>query len=75
MMNDYVNKKVNFFHSKIAVKINKKIYSNGCSKIYICSDMSNPTVNYCLKITTVRNDDKLACNSINSEIILMVSKI
>ena len=72
MMTDYINKKVNFLHSKIAVKINKKIYSNGFSKIYLCSDTANPSMTYCLKIASARNDEKAACNSINTEIVVLV---
>lgn len=71
-MTDYINKKVNFFHSKISVKINKKIYSNGLSKVYICSDNNNSSVSYCLKIAQARSDDKALCNSINTEILILV---
>lgn len=72
-MTDYTNKKVNFLHSKISVKIAKTIYIGASSKIYLCSDVNNPSASYCLKIATARNDDKLACNSLNTEIIILVS--
>ena len=72
MLTDYTNKKVNFFHSKISVKINKNIYSSNTTKIYICSDINNPSANYCLKITSSRNDDKFSINAINTEIIILV---
>lgn len=72
MMTDYTNKKVNFLHSKISVKINKQIYFNGQSKIYLCSDLNNQSITYCLKIATARNDDKPSCNSINYEIFNLV---
>ncbi len=73
MMTDYLNKKVNFEYSKISVKINKKIYFNTASKIYLCSDLNNPQINYCLKIATARSDDKIACNSLSTEIMTMVN--
>ncbi len=72
MLTDYTNKKVNFLHSKISVKINKQIYFNGQSKVYLCSDLNNTSITYCLKIASARNDDKTACNSINTEIIILV---
>jgi hypothetical protein len=73
-MSDYFNKKVNFFHSKISVKITKKIYSTNISKVFICSDVNNPLTSYCLKILYARSDDKISCNSMNTEILLLVIK-
>jgi hypothetical protein len=73
-MTDYLNKKVNFQYSKKSVKITKKICFNASSKIYLCCDVNNPSTSYCLKIATARNDDKLACNSISTEIVTLVKK-
>jgi hypothetical protein len=74
-MTDYINKKVNFQYSKISVKITKKIYFINSSKVYLCVDNNNPQINYCLKISSARSDDKIACNSISSEILTMVLEI
>jgi hypothetical protein len=71
-MTDYLNKKVNFIHAKICIKINKLIFSKGSSKIYSCSDINNPSINHCIKIVQARSDDKMLCNSINSEILILV---
>lgn len=72
-MTDYLNKKVNFLNSKISVKVNKQIYSNGVSKIFLCSDVNNPSLNFCVKIVTSRSDDKISCNSINTEMLILVN--
>ncbi len=72
MMTDYLNKKVNFQYSKISVKITKQMYSNTNSKIYLCSNITNPSISYCLKVASARKDDKATSNSINSEIYILV---
>lgn len=72
-MTDFINKKVNFAQSKLCVKINKKISNNEFYKVYLCSDSSNPSVNYTMKVAQVRLDDKATCNLINTEIIMLVT--
>jgi hypothetical protein len=71
-MTDYLNKKVNFIHSKLSIKINKLMFSKGSSKIYSCSDVNNTSINYCIKIVQARSEDKMLCTSINSEILILV---
>jgi len=71
-MADFLNKRVNFIHAKLCVKINKLIFSNGRSKIFSCNDVNNNANSYCIKIIQVRSDDKALCNSINSEILILV---
>jgi hypothetical protein len=72
-MTDFINKKVNFLHTKKSVKITKLIYSNGSSKVFQCIDFNNPSLTYCLKILSARNNDKQIINNINTEIIILVS--
>ncbi len=72
MMNDYINKKVNFHNSKISVKIVKLIHYGVSSKIYLCSDINQPSRSYSIKIASARSDDKATCNSLNTEIITLV---
>jgi len=72
---DLINKKVNFQFSKISVKITKKIYNNTNAKVYLCSDIHNSAVTYCLKVASARSEDKFASNAINMEIITLVNKI
>ncbi len=71
-MTDYLNKKVNFIHAKLCIKINRLIFSKGSSKIYSCCDINNPSINYCIKIVQARSEEKMLCNSINSEILILV---
>ena len=72
---DLINKKINFQFSKISVKIIKKINNNTNAKVYLCSDINNPSITYCLKVASATKEDKFATNAINTEIVTLVNKI
>jgi len=70
-MTDLINKKLTFPQTQITIKINKMIYS-AQTKVYLCTDVSNNTNCYCMKIMQCRSDDKNSLGIINTEIILLV---
>ena len=70
-MTDLLNKKLTFPESQITIKINQMIYSSQ-TKVYLCTDVSNNSNTYCLKIMQCRSDDKINSGIINTEIILLV---
>ena len=55
---DYINKKINFTNSKKNLKIIKKISSVEPNQVYLCNDIEDKNINYCLKIITSKNEDK-----------------
>jgi hypothetical protein len=71
-MTDYLNKKIHFIQSKLDIRINKRLYSNGTIQFYTCSDVNNPSTTFSVKIVQVRSSDKAFCNSMNSEILILV---
>lgn len=70
-MTDLINKKLTFPQSQITIKINQMIYS-AQTKVYLCTDVSNNSNSYCLKIMQCRSDNKINSGIINTEIILLV---
>ena len=69
---DYTNKKINFKNSKKNLKIKKRISSIKPNQVYICNDIENENLNYCLKIITSKNEDKDTLSTIKMEIYMLL---
>ena len=75
-MLDYSNKKIQFLHTGIVVKINSCLYNSGSSQIYLCTDLSNVNnepQKYSLKIVQTNINDKQANKSVCIEINILLS--
>ena len=71
-MMDYINKKINFTNSKKNLKIIKKISSVEPNQVYLCNDIEDKNINYCLKIITSKNEDKAILSTIKMEIYMLL---
>ena len=75
-MLDYSNKKINFFHSGIVVKITNCLYNYESSQIYSCTELNNSNKEpqkYSLKIVQANINDKQSIKNVCLEINILLS--